>query len=153
MLPVRWSLVFAPAASSSAGYCYCFGHDRGSVQPSPESPRAAWLIFAEWLIPHIDGEMSPLFLVLSICSGLAAVVLSILVTPDRVETGEIPRPSSSRRRWLGSSAVVTSGLVLALGIYNNTLVFYDHPIVPPSSRLLFLVGWLLLGHDRGSVQP
>jgi TIR domain len=65
------------------------------------------------------------------------------VTPDQVATGEIPRPSSRRRHWLGRSALVTGGLVLAVFIYVS-IAFDPTAMVLGLLALPFLVGWLLL---------
>jgi hypothetical protein len=65
------------------------------------------------------------------------------VTPDQVATGEIPHPSSRRRHWLGRSALVTGGLVLAVFIYVS-IAFDPGTMVLGLLALPFLVGWLLL---------
>jgi hypothetical protein len=67
------------------------------------------------------------------------------VTPGQVAIGEIPRPSSRRRRWLGGSALVTGGLVLVVGISESIYSGDPAPLVICLIlALLFLVGWLLL---------
>ena len=66
------------------------------------------------------------------------------VTPDQVATGEIPHLLSRRRHWLGRSALVTGGLVLAFCISGSIDFSNPNVMVVGLVALPLLVGWQLL---------